>query len=408
VIALGASCSTPAPVLHSVDPDVAAPAADTPAVVHGENLVPSVLIALDDDKPPTVEDEWLISVRLDDAVTDISSVTWRDSTAIDVVIPAGLALGGYDLLATAPDGAQLVLESAITVGVRGCVLADWSHAATITIDSGVGGLTSYPVRVELDTAQMIGAGIMRADCGDIRFGDEDGAALDHYVQGGCDTATTVVWVEVPAIEAGEQPIYLQTGNPDAMSASSGADTFSFFDDFDDGDADEWTLGVDRFQPSVDVGHAEGVDNGEFASPDFSLRLFGHASCTAMPFDGVMPSGKTDVGLPAGDYCIDYDARTDIDSFQFDTQARARRFAYADDVEVTARQVDCMGNNCTTSSGWEADTGRVPLGSAIASLELRGFADDCAEAVTWFDNVRIRQCADPEPTTTVGAAQTCAP
>jgi hypothetical protein len=94
-------------------------------------------------------------------------------------------------------------------------------------------LTNYQVLVTIDTASLISVGKMRSDCGDIRFTDSDGATvLNYWVESGCNTASTKIWVKVPSITASStKTIYLYYGNPSASSTSNGDAVFDFFDDF---------------------------------------------------------------------------------------------------------------------------------------------------------------------------------
>ncbi|MEM5810918.1 MAG: DUF2341 domain-containing protein [Candidatus Aenigmatarchaeota archaeon] len=105
----------------------------------------------------------------------------------------------------------------------------------ITIDNTQNSntLTDYQVLVTLDTASLITAGKMRSDCGDIRFTDSDGSTqLSYWLESGCNTASTKIWVKVPSIPASStKTIYVHYGNPSAESASNGDNTFKFFDDF---------------------------------------------------------------------------------------------------------------------------------------------------------------------------------
>jgi len=96
-------------------------------------------------------------------------------------------------------------------------------------------LTDYQVLVTLDTASLISQGKMRTDCGDIRFTDSDGVTqLNYWIDPGCNSANTRIWVKVPNIPASSaKTIYVYYGNSSATSESNGDATFDFFDDFID-------------------------------------------------------------------------------------------------------------------------------------------------------------------------------
>jgi hypothetical protein len=109
--------------------------------------------------------------------------------------------------------------------------ASWAYRMPITITENSGNsLTDYQVLVTINTASLIAAGKMRSDCGDIRFAD-DGTSLSYWLESGCNTTTTLIWVKVSSIPANSTvAIYLYYGNASATSASNGDNTFEFFDD----------------------------------------------------------------------------------------------------------------------------------------------------------------------------------
>jgi uncharacterized membrane protein len=111
----------------------------------------------------------------------------------------------------------------------------WSYRKPILINNTLNpnNLTDYQVLVTLDTQNLISQGKMRSDCGDIRFTDSDGSSLlNYWIESGCNTNNTKIWVRVPFIQANSaKTIYVYYGNPSATSLSNGTATFDFFDDF---------------------------------------------------------------------------------------------------------------------------------------------------------------------------------
>ncbi len=108
----------------------------------------------------------------------------------------------------------------------------YSRPITLT-NTATAPLYNYPVMVTFDTAALIAASKLCADCGDLRFFDESGP-LDYWLEAGCNTQVTRIWVNVPYLPVGARSINVTCGNALRTSASSGADTFLFFDDFQDG------------------------------------------------------------------------------------------------------------------------------------------------------------------------------
>ncbi|MEM5830534.1 MAG: DUF2341 domain-containing protein, partial [Candidatus Aenigmatarchaeota archaeon] len=107
-------------------------------------------------------------------------------------------------------------------------LSGWQYRKPITIQENSGNtLIDYQVLITLDTASLISAGKMRSDCGDIRFTDSDGITLlNYWIESGCNSANTKIWVKVPNIPASlTKAIYVYYGNPSATSLSNVSQTF---------------------------------------------------------------------------------------------------------------------------------------------------------------------------------------
>jgi hypothetical protein len=85
---------------------------------------------------------------------------------------------------------------------------------------------------------------MQADFDDLRFAANDKTTLlSYYIESKTDSSTAKVWVKVPSLATGSNNIYMYYGNASATSASSGTDTFDFFDDFNTGSSpsSHWTV-----------------------------------------------------------------------------------------------------------------------------------------------------------------------
>jgi hypothetical protein len=110
---------------------------------------------------------------------------------------------------------------------------DFKYRKPITINNTKNSntLTDYQVLITLDTQSLISQGKMRSDCGDIKFIDSDGTtSLNYWLESGCNSSNTRVWVKVPSIPAkSTKTIYLYYGNQNAASQSNGTSTFLAFD-----------------------------------------------------------------------------------------------------------------------------------------------------------------------------------
>ncbi|MCW1307591.1 MAG: DUF2341 domain-containing protein, partial [Candidatus Nanoarchaeia archaeon] len=114
---------------------------------------------------------------------------------------------------------------------------NYSYRISIDNTKNPNTLTNYPVRIVVDTYTLISQGKMRSDCGDIRFSTSSNdwnvaTGLPYWIESGCNTLNTVIWVKVPSIPASSTTtIYMYFGDPSVTSISNGDETFSFFDDF---------------------------------------------------------------------------------------------------------------------------------------------------------------------------------
>ncbi|MFC2013406.1 DUF2341 domain-containing protein [Chloroflexota bacterium] len=127
----------------------------------------------------------------------------------------------------------------------------WNKRAPVVIDnSGGGALTNYQavILVTYDSD-------MQTDFDDLRFTDSDEVTeLNYWIEWKIDSVQAQVWVKVPYISASSiKTIYMYYGNPTAVSASNGINTFIIFDDFEDGDVSDWytVAGTPAISPSME-------------------------------------------------------------------------------------------------------------------------------------------------------------
>jgi len=95
----------------------------------------------------------------------------------------------------------------------------------VAITNSGSALTNYQTLVTADTASLILAGKMKNDCGDIRFTDTDGSTqLNYWIESGCNTANTKIWVKVPSIPASSFQAPVSYWKMDEISGSTVADS----------------------------------------------------------------------------------------------------------------------------------------------------------------------------------------
>ena len=98
----------------------------------------------------------------------------------------------------------------------------WQYRRPINITEQSGNtLTDYQVKLTIDTATLISEGKMNSDCSDIRFTDENDNEIPYWIESGCNSANTIIWVKVPNIPASSSTtIYMYYGNSEASSESN--------------------------------------------------------------------------------------------------------------------------------------------------------------------------------------------
>lgn len=106
----------------------------------------------------------------------------------------------------------------------------WQYRKVITVGyTGATTLTDFQVSVDIGTSALIAAGKMQSDCDDIRFTDQNGKLLNHWIEEnnpGCNQTTdTKIWVKMPKVNTTGTKIYLYYGNSTATSISDVSKAF---------------------------------------------------------------------------------------------------------------------------------------------------------------------------------------
>ncbi|MFA5368513.1 MAG: DUF2341 domain-containing protein, partial [Candidatus Paceibacterota bacterium] len=111
----------------------------------------------------------------------------------------------------------------------------WDYKKTVLITNSGTALTDYQVKLTIPAGAGGCENHCNADFSDLRFATDSGGAtqLNYWIES--TTTPAVVWVKVPSISGSitNQPVfYMFYGNAEAVTASSGPDTFIHFDDFE--------------------------------------------------------------------------------------------------------------------------------------------------------------------------------
>ena len=101
----------------------------------------------------------------------------------------------------------------------------WENSRSIALSTPT-PLAGFQVKVTLSAGQYTN---MKADGSDLRVYDNSNVSCNYWIEKWDNTSTSVIWVKVPT--AGASSLTMYYGNPAAIAASNGTNTFDFFDDF---------------------------------------------------------------------------------------------------------------------------------------------------------------------------------
>lgn len=101
----------------------------------------------------------------------------------------------------------------------GWMNSSWLYRKSVTVSNSGNTLTNEDVLIEVDTASLVTAGKLQSDCDDLRFVDSDDSTyLKYWVEGGCNTSSTQVWIQIPSLPNGGKTIYMYYANESAINA----------------------------------------------------------------------------------------------------------------------------------------------------------------------------------------------
>jgi len=103
-----------------------------------------------------------------------------------------------------------------TIGEWGEGMGGWKYRRQVTIEELAGTEIPGPTaKFYINTQRLIRQGKLQPDCDDVRF-RIDGKALDHWVEGGCNTNRTEMHLKLPQMNANEEKrVWMYYGNPAA-------------------------------------------------------------------------------------------------------------------------------------------------------------------------------------------------
>ncbi len=248
------------------------------------------------------------------------------------------------------------------------------------------------------------SGKMNSDFSDIRFTSSDGATkLYHWRASYTVSSTATFWVAVAT--SGSSTIYMYYGNASASSASNGTNTFIFFDD--GSPLTSWTNSGVTFDSSVgNPPPSFKAVGGTYAYENISLT-----TNEILEFDANVISGTTDL-------CNFFFLTNSSGSGQmFRLESRAGNSSgFAATTSWTSWSAP-TGYGTVTAGTWHAVKIVITATSAAATIDGTSYGsytfannggivavhgDGAIVTGGYFDNVRVRKYASPEPTATVGS------
>lgn len=254
-----------------------------------------------------------------------------------------------------------------------------------------------------------------AGCEELRFVDSDGTTiLNHWVESGCGTDTTKIWLKVPTLPVGSRTVHLYTGNPVAPAAANPQAVFDLFEDFSG--------------TTIDTGRWVKTDPGNYLSQNGELSVSGgtgswggtalHSSASfARPFvfearhkqtanwslmfgvkDNTANTSYTyyphAIYPYAGNNLQVYESGSNRGSYMA-TITPGTWYSYRIEALTTGAKYYVGTSPSTLSLFYTGTTG------TSSPLKV-GF--DNANQVFVLDDIRVRRYASPEPTFSVGASE----
>lgn len=98
---------------------------------------------------------------------------------------------------------------------------NWMYRKPVTISNSTAvARSNEDVLIKIDTKELIDNGRLQADCGDLRFLDNnDTTRLSYWIENGCNTTNTNIWVRVPTLPSAGKTIYMYYSNPAATNGT---------------------------------------------------------------------------------------------------------------------------------------------------------------------------------------------
>lgn len=254
---------------------------------------------------------------------------------------------------------------------------------------------------------------MQVDFRDIRIvNDTSGASVPYWIESKVNSSYANVWFNASSIPASvwtNTTYYLYYGNAAVSAGSSGTNTFIFFDDFNDNDISDWTQGITAGQWSVSGGILTGTGSGGDACISRSLSLTDNLQLDVKARRTGTGTNWRGIGMG-----------TPVSNYQVNVNSIVESYTNS----ATTRSLYVGGSVRQTNASFTLDTNWHKWSIRKYGNEHRSYFDDgsefsysgaftmnanvvlyAANAVTEYDDVRVRKYASPDPTATLGTEVT---
>jgi len=219
----------------------------------------------------------------------------------DFIPPQGLEKSWYGI--NPSQGAKAV-GVAVTVGPPAPPwLSGWNYRKShVIVGSTAGAQTNYQVKVIVHKGSGSDSGAdvytnnhCLDDFGDVRFTKDDKITqMDYWMESKVDADNAVFWVEIPSIPANPDTvtIYIYYGKASTATTSNGPNTFTLFDDFEDGsfDTGKWVKTEENGGTVTESGGKLSLTCGAVANQEASVRSISTYLYKALRFRAKYPTG----------------------------------------------------------------------------------------------------------------------
>ncbi|MFC1586971.1 DUF2341 domain-containing protein, partial [Planctomycetota bacterium] len=321
-----------------------------------------------------------------------------------------LDLDGLDDAIDVPHNPGLSITDTITLAAWLQASSDkWKYKKMISL-APVTPEDDYQVMVALTNANFDYSHAQAAGQ-DVRFFDDNYNLLSYWIEKWNDTGNSTIWVKVPT--SGTALIYMYYGNSTAPAGGDGLNTFEFFDDFNDGNDDGWTVHNGTWSVAANAYYQSGnlttyvrTSTGNMAWPDYIIetRIYICAGGATGGFAGVLFRFQ-DID---NHYAVILDDRPD-DSFYIRGWVGGAYNVFIEDASITIDRDTWYDLRISIADG---GTGNATIKVWIDGLFKNQIIDTPQNwaagkialmmhgTQAYYDDIRVRKYAAAEPVATI--------